>query len=88
MLGDEVRVDGAQEITQKLINFLKIPVVTEWNSHDLIDHENEFYSGRPGTIGDRGGNYVVQNCDLLPQWGVTINQTNKLRMGQFYKRCI
>lgn len=65
MLGDEVRVDGAQEITQKLINFLKIPVVTEWNSHDLIDHENEFYSGRPGTIGDRGGNYVVQNCDLL-----------------------
>lgn len=65
MLGDEVRVDGAHEITQKLINFLKIPVVTEWNSHDLIDHENDFYSGRPGTIGDRGGNYVVQNCDLL-----------------------
>ncbi len=65
MLGDEVRIDGAREITQDLINLLKIPVVTEWNSHDLVDHENEFYSGRPGTIGDRGGNYVVQNADLL-----------------------
>lgn len=65
MLGDEVRIDGAHVLTQDLINFLKIPVVTEWNSHDLVDNENKFYSGRPGTIGDRGGNYVVQNADLL-----------------------
>jgi acetolactate synthase-1/2/3 large subunit len=65
MLGEEVRLDGAADIVSDLIQKLKIPVVTEWNAHDLVGKDNEFYCGRPGTIGDRGGNYVVQNADLL-----------------------
>ena len=65
MLGEEVRISGAYHQIQNLIIKLKIPVVTEWNAHDLVDHTNPYYCGRPGTIGDRGGNYVVQNSDLV-----------------------
>ena len=28
-------------------------------------HEHPLYAGRPGTVGDRPGNFTVQNADLL-----------------------
>lgn len=65
MLGEEVRLSNASEEIKILIEKLKIPVVTEWNAHDLIEDNHPMCAGRPGTIGNRGGNFVVQNCDLL-----------------------
>jgi acetolactate synthase-1/2/3 large subunit len=65
MLGEEVRISGASNLIEKLADRLGIPVVTEWNAHDLIDQDSYFQCGRPGTIGDRGGNYVVQSSDTL-----------------------
>ncbi len=57
----------------ELVGLLKIPVVTAWNAHDLIENENNFYVGRPGTIGDRAGNFAVQNSDLLIILGSRLN---------------
>jgi acetolactate synthase-1/2/3 large subunit len=34
-------------------------------SMDIIDHEDEYFVGRPGTYGDRTGNFTVQNADVL-----------------------
>lgn len=65
MLGEEVRLSSAAKEIKVLIEKLKIPVVTEWNAHDLIEDNHPMCAGRPGTIGNRGGNFVVQNCDLL-----------------------
>ena len=56
-----------------LINKLKIPVVTGWNAHDLISNENKYYAGKPGTVGDRPGNFTVQNSDLLIILGCRLN---------------
>jgi acetolactate synthase I/II/III large subunit len=39
--------------------------VTPWNSHDNIWDDHPMYSGRPGNMGERVGNFVVQNSDLL-----------------------
>jgi len=65
MVGGGVQHDAARNVLHQTIRTLRIPVVTEWNSEDLIDSDDPFYCGRPGTIGDRAGNFVVQNADLL-----------------------
>ncbi|MDB4040555.1 thiamine pyrophosphate-binding protein [Methylophilaceae bacterium] len=57
----------------QLIKKLKIPVVTGWNAHDLISNDNRYYSGKPGTVGDRPGNFTVQNSDLLIVLGCRLN---------------
>ena len=46
---------------------------TTFNSHDLVDSNNKYYVGRQGTIGDRSGNFVVQNSDLLIILGSRLN---------------
>lgn len=71
--GAGVRLSGAAvkfvELTQKL----NIPVMTAWNSHDLIADANPLYAGRPGTVGTRGGNFVFQNADLILVIGCRMN---------------
>ena len=57
----------------KFIDLLKIPVVTAWNSNDLLPDEHPLYAGRPGTIGNRAGNFTVQNSDLLIVLGSRLN---------------
>jgi len=48
-----------------LVNLLKIPVTTTRMGMDIIDHKDDYFVGRPGTYGDRTGNYSVQNADVL-----------------------
>jgi len=50
-----------------------VPVTTGWNAHDLIPNDHRLYAGRPGTIGDRAGNFVVQNADYLLVLGCRLN---------------
>lgn len=71
--GNGIRLADAHQKFLSLITLLKIPVTTAWNAHDLIDNENKYYVGRPGTIGDRGGNFSVQNADLLIILGSRLN---------------
>lgn len=65
LAGYGIRMDNCYNDFIKTISILKIPVVTEWNSNDLISNYDNYYAGRPGTIGDRGGNFVLQNADLI-----------------------
>ncbi len=71
--GTGIRLGKSHNIFLKLVEELKIPVVTAWNAHDLIWDEHPYYCGRPGTIGTRGGNFVVQNADLLLVLGCRCN---------------
>lgn len=65
LAGAGIRTGGAYEEFLQIIDKLGIPVVTAWNAHDLLWDSNPLYCGRPGTVGTRGGNFVVQNSDLL-----------------------
>jgi acetolactate synthase-1/2/3 large subunit len=58
---------------QKIAEITGIPVVTAWNSNDLIEDDHPLYVGRPGTIGNRAGNFVVQNSDLVIVLGSRLN---------------
>jgi acetolactate synthase I/II/III large subunit len=73
LVGTGVRLAGMQREFNELIATLKIPVVTAFNAHDLVTQDNPFYVGRPGTIGDRAGNFAVQNADLLLVLGCRMN---------------
>ena len=65
MVGSGVRVAGAQDLFRTFIGRLGIPVTTAWTAHDLVPTDHPLYCGRPGTVGDRPGNFAVQNADLL-----------------------
>lgn len=73
LAGSGVRISGQHKEFINLVDKLKIPVVTAWNAHDLIWDEHPYYIGRPGTIGDRAGNFAVQNADLLLILGSRLN---------------
>jgi acetolactate synthase-1/2/3 large subunit len=61
----------------KFINFIekyKIPIVVTILSTDLIETDNNLYSGKIGLIGNRHGNFTLQNCDLLISFGCRMAQ--------------
>ncbi len=70
--GTGVRLAAALDEFEQAIRRLGIPVTTAW-THDLIDSKDELYCGRPGTIGDRAGNFTVQNADLVLVLGSRLN---------------
>ncbi len=73
MLGSGIRISGMRDQTIALLTRLGIPVVTAWNSHDLIPDDHPCFAGRPGTIGNRPGNFAVQNADVLLVLGCRLN---------------
>lgn len=73
MVGTGVRISGAQEDLIRLMDKLQVPIVTAWNAHDLVWNDYPYYCGRPGTVGTRGGNIVVQNADVLLVLGCRCN---------------
>ena len=65
LAGNGIRLGNAVADFRELVEKLRLPVVTAWNAHDILPDNNKYFCGRPGTIGTRGGNFVVQNADLL-----------------------
>lgn len=64
-VGNGVRIAGAHEAFMKVAARLGIPVVTGWNSQDAIYDDHPLYTGRAGGMGDRPGNFAIQNSDLV-----------------------
>jgi acetolactate synthase-1/2/3 large subunit len=71
--GGGVRLCGQHEAFLSLVEKLGIPVVTGFNAHDAIPNTSPFYTGRPGSLGERAGNFVVQNADFLLVLGSRLN---------------
>ena len=63
--GSGIRLAGAQKEFLALADRLGFPIVTGFNAHDLVWEDHPLYVGRQGTIGDRAGNFAVQNADFL-----------------------
>lgn len=72
-VGAGIRISGMYQAFLNLTAQLKIPVVTGWNAHDTLTNDNIYYAGRPGTVGDRAGNFTVQNADFLLILGSRLN---------------
>lgn len=75
--GNGIRLAGGYDLFLKVIRKLNIPVVTNWDSIDLISDDDPLYTGRGGSLGDRAGNFAVQNSDLILSVGsrLSLRQT-------------
>ena len=71
--GYGIRLSGGYEEFRKVFEKLNIPVVTYWNAVDLIEDDNPLYCGRAGNMGDRPGNWAIQNADLILAVGTRIS---------------
>lgn len=63
--GNGIRLSGGFDDFRTAVENLGIPVCTYWDAIDLIETDHPLYVGRGGNMGDRPGNFAVQNADLV-----------------------
>ncbi len=80
--GSAIRSSGAFDSFCKLTEALGVPVTTCWNSIDLIATNHPLYIGRGGIMGDRPGNFAVQNSDFVLALG---SRLSVRQVGYNYK---
>jgi acetolactate synthase-1/2/3 large subunit len=71
--GYGIRLSGAYNQFRSVAKKLNIPIVTYWNAVDLIEDDDSLYCGRAGNMGDRAGNWAIQNSDLILAVGTRIS---------------
>jgi acetolactate synthase-1/2/3 large subunit len=78
--GHGIRIAGSKKTFLELAEKLGIPIVTTFNGFDLIPSKHPLFIGRIGTIGDRAGNFAIQNADLL----LSVGTRNNLRQVSYF----
>lgn len=73
LAGRGIRLAHAEKEFLKLIESLRIPVLTTWRMMDALPEDNELYFGRPGSIASRGANFVQQNADFILTIGARLD---------------
>ncbi len=71
--GYGIRLSGGYQAFRSVLEKLNIPIVTYWNAVDLIEDKHPLYCGRAGNMGDRPGNFAIQNADLILAVGTRIS---------------
>ncbi len=71
--GYGIRLSGGYDVFREVAEKLNIPIVTYWNAVDLIEDDSPLYVGRAGNMGDRPGNWAIQNADLVVALGTRIS---------------
>lgn len=73
LAGNGIRLAGAARAFLTLAERLNVPVLTAVTAHDLIPSDHRLFFGRPALFGERVGNFIVQNCDLLISIGTRLS---------------
>jgi acetolactate synthase-1/2/3 large subunit len=73
MPGTGVRIARAHDLFLRLADKLGIAIAPAWNAQDVVEDDHPLYVGRPGTVGDRAGNFAVQCADLVLVLGCRLN---------------
>lgn len=71
--GYGIRLSGGYSVFKEVAKKLNIPIVTYWNAIDLVETSDPLYCGRAGNMGDRPGNWAIQNADLILAIGTRIS---------------
>jgi acetolactate synthase-1/2/3 large subunit len=74
ILGNGIHLSDTREKLTKFVEKYKIPCIVSILGTDLIEHSDENYIGKVGLIGDRAGNFCIQNSDLLISLGCRMSQ--------------
>lgn len=79
LVGNGIRNAKATEQFAELLNQTKIPVVTSFLGCDIMQTNSPYFAGRIGTIGNRAGNFAIQNADLV----IAIGTRNNIRQTSY-----
>ena len=71
--GYGIRLAGAYDVFRTVAEKLNIPIVTYWNAIDFVEDDYPLQTGRAGNMGDRAGNWAIQNADLVLAVGTRIS---------------
>ena len=87
--GHGIRLADQVPVLGELLQLLRIPVLATFNGFDLVPSDHPCQCGRIGTVGTRGGNFTLQNADLV----VLLGTRNNIRQvsynwGNFAHRAI
>lgn len=63
--GSGVRNAKCEELFLRVAEDLNIPVLTSISGIDLIPSKHRLFFGRPGILGERAANFVMQNADAF-----------------------
>jgi acetolactate synthase-1/2/3 large subunit len=72
-VGSGIRLSNSYNEFLAFLDQWPIACVTGWNSNDLLWDNHPCYVGRPGTVGNRTGNFAVQFSDCLLTVGCRLN---------------
>ncbi len=73
LVGNGVRLSSSEELFLQLVRKINIPVLATWKAIDFFDENDALFFGRPGSIGQRGANFIQQNCDFLLVLGARLD---------------
>ena len=77
--GHGIRLSNQIKNFYKLVEKLNVPVVTTFNGFDIMEEDNPFYIGRIGTVGQRAGNFALQNADCV----LFLGTRNNIRQASY-----
>ncbi len=72
-VGNGIHIANCVPLLRKVVQKLGIPVVSAYDSTDLIPHDDPLFGGMPGLLGDRSGNWAIQNADLVLSVGCRLS---------------
>jgi acetolactate synthase-1/2/3 large subunit len=73
LAGNGIRLSGAKELFINVIEKLGVPVLTTWKGCDLLPEDHPLFFGRPGTVAQRGANFIQQNSDCIISIGCRLD---------------
>jgi acetolactate synthase-1/2/3 large subunit len=63
--GNGIHLSNSEKEFLEIKDKLQIPIVSTWTSKDLLNHNDPLFVGNFGLLGERAGNFAIQNADLL-----------------------
>ncbi len=73
LLGNGVRLSGAEDLALSWARRIGIPVATTWKGLDLIAWDDELFAGRPGAIASHYANFAQQGADVIVAIGARLD---------------
>ena len=64
-MGHGIRLAGAQNLINPLLDQLNIPALVSWAGIDMVDSDHPMVYGRAGVYGQRSANFILQNSDYV-----------------------
>ncbi len=79
LAGQGIRIAGAQALFLDTVQAMGMPVISSFCGFDLIASDHPLFMGRIGTVGNRSGNFTLQNADVL----LSVGSRNNIRQVSY-----